>query len=220
VITLAVVGSLKVMEEIEQQWLVSDLERRSKLLLESTHDYLVESLSKRRQSSVGKLLNRLTKDERLTGALVCSTNGKTLAKSEALPEGLGCIQAGSSEVATGTSFRRVKGVRFHEAAFELRDDQEQLLGHLLLIHDTSYMSRRHDRARRYIIWLLVGLSLSFFVMTLAVYRWSRSDSVRKLKNVLRGLISGEARLDKSIVRSELSPLARDLSKVMRELRHA
>jgi trehalose 6-phosphate synthase len=38
--------------------------------------------------------------------------------------------------------------------------------------------------------------------------------------MFRGLLSGEGKVDESITRTEFSPLARDLSKVVRELRHA
>jgi trehalose-6-phosphate synthase len=221
VIALAVFGALQVMEKLESQWLVSDLARRSKLISESTQDYLIESYNAKRIASIGKLLNRISRDERLMGALFCSSDGKLIAKSEAPLGGVACDQVGLRAEAVEPVIRDLGELAVHEAIFPVVNDGNVTLGYLIVLHDTSYMSRRHVTTKRYIIGLLVALSILFFLITLIVYRWSVGDSVKNLKRMFRDLVSGEVTsIDVAITRSEFLPLAKDLSKVMRELRRA
>lgn len=220
VIALATYGSLKVMDKLEQQWVESDLSRRAALISESTHDYLVDNLRAKKPAAVQKLLNRISRDERLMGAVFCRSETEELARSQAVPSDIQCA-AVSRILKTDRGKVISSGPHIlHEAAFPLNDGNEQL-GYLVLLHDTSYMVRRHETARSYIVMMLSALSVFFFFLTLAVYRWTISDSVHRFKQVFRGLLSGEVKtIDKSFTRSSLSPLAKDLSKVMRELRYA
>lgn len=220
VLGLAVVVSLQVMERLEQRWLQNDLARRSKLIFETSHDYLVDSVNERRIIAITKLLNRMSRDERLTGAVLCALDGAILAKSDSLPRGIDCKDTATKAAAQDPVLVSAGALLLHEAVFPVTDG-DKTLAHLMLLHDTSYMSRRHETTRKYLVFLLIGLSTAFSVLTLFVYRWTNSRSMNKLKSVFRGLISGEVtRFDEVLRQAELSPIARDLSKVMRELRRA
>ena len=220
VIGLAVFGSLKTMERLEGQWMLSDLSRRSLLISESVHDYLVDSLNQKKSAAIIKLVNRISKDERLLGAVVCSPDGSLVARTEALPLDIHCDHAWKQAQDKSGDLVRLGELTLYEASFPI-SEEGKLLGYFIVVHDTSYMTRRHEMTRKYVVALLSILSLVFFSLTLGVYRWARSDSLNRLKTMFRGLLSGDAKaVDESIARSEFSPLARDLSKVIRELRHA
>lgn len=217
VIALAVFGSLKVMERLENQWVLGDLSRRSMLISESLHEFLVDNITK--PAAITRLLNRISKDERLTGAMVCAPGGKVIARSDAMSGGVQCDQAWNPSSEIARILVTDGSLKLHEAVFPISDEGKHL-GYLVVLHDTSYMAQRHDTTRRYVVALLAVLSVFFFLVTLFVYRWTRSESVNRLRSVFKGLLSGETKVDESITRSDLSPLARDLSKVIRELRHA
>lgn len=220
VIALAVLGSLKMMSRLEQKWLLGDLSRRSKLIAESTHDYLSETLGARRLTPAARLLDRISRDERLIGAILCSPEGNLLAKSKAVPKTAGCDQAWKKAQGGSGQLVEFETQTLYEAAFPIESDKG-VLGYLVLFHDTTYMSERHGPTKTYAVILLVGLSLLFFLITLAVYRWSMNTTINKLKAVFRGVVTGDiATIDESVTRGEFSPIARDLSKVLRELRHA
>ncbi len=220
VIALATFAALHVMDRLEQQWVESDLSRRAILIAESTHDYLVDNIRGKKSASIQKLLTRISKDERLLGAVLCNPSGLEIARSQAVPADVRCSDAESLSTKERGTIVSSGTLSLHEAVFPVRDESTPL-GFLVLLHDTSYMARRHETARTYIVVMLLGLSVFFFFLTLAVYRWTVSDSVQKFKHVFRSLLSGEVTsVDRSITRSALSPLAKDLSKVMRELRHA
>lgn len=190
VLGLAVGVSLRVMEKIEQRWLQSDLARRSKLIFETSHDYLVDSVNERRMAAVTKLLNRMSRDERLTGAVLCSVDGTILGKSDSLPKNINCKDSGSKASAPDSVLIPFGELLLHEAVFPVTDG-DRALAYLMLLHDTSYMSRRHETTRKYLVFLIIGLSAAFSILTLFVYRWTTSRSMGKLKSVFRGLISGE-----------------------------
>ncbi|MEW6054975.1 MAG: trehalose-6-phosphate synthase [Bdellovibrionota bacterium] len=220
VIAVAIFTSLKAMEKLERQWLTNDLARRSRLVSESTHDYLVDNLESKNPAAVKKLLNRISRDERLTGALVCSPEGKLIAKSDAVPSEVSCASLEENREDPSSVFTKLGELVLHRAAFPIASD-DKTLGHLIVLHDTSYMNRRHETTKSYLVVLLCMISLLFFGITLAIYRWSMSKAVNRLKSVFKSLVSGEtSKVSQSLSRSEFSPLAKDLSKVMRELRHA
>ncbi|MBY0471538.1 trehalose-6-phosphate synthase [bacterium] len=198
---------------------MGDLARRSVLISESIHDYLVDNINGKKPATINKLLNRISKDERLTGAMVCATDGTVMARSEAVPPEVHCDQAWKAAQESAVLITTTEGLTLHQAAFPISEDGK-LLGYLIVLHDTNYMVKRHETTRTYVVILLSALSFFFFLLTLFVYRWTRSDSVHRLKNMFRGLLTGEGKVDESITRTEFSPLARDLSKVIRELRHA
>jgi trehalose 6-phosphate synthase len=219
VIALAIFASIKVMGKLEDQWLVSDLARRSTLISDSVHDYLVDNLNAKRTAAVAKLLNRISRDERLIGAMVCAPAGEAIARSEAVPREVDCARA--APLAGGKTGVIVKtgALTLHEAAFPILDEGV-LRGYLVVLHDTSYMVRRHQTTRLYVVLLLSGLSVFFFFLTLIIYRWTLSDSVKRLRSVFRDLVAGEVKSVESIARTEFMPLAKDLSKMIRQLRHA
>lgn len=212
VTALAIFGSLFVMERLGRQWVVGDPERRSRLISESMQDHLVDSLESKRHAAVEKLLNRISRDERMVGALVCSGSGALIAKSDAVPQGIGCGNPTRAGEESEPRFTRAGNLDLHHATFRIEGEQGPL-GYLVLIHDTSYMSRRHEITKRYIVSLLAGISALFFVITLLIYRLSMSAAVNRLKAVMKGLITGETtRIDRSLTRSEFSPLVKDLPK--------
>ncbi|OFZ18620.1 MAG: hypothetical protein A2X94_01640 [Bdellovibrionales bacterium GWB1_55_8] len=229
VMALAIFGSMKIMDKLEQQWLVTDLTRRSQLIYESTRDYLTENARSKKIASITRLLNRISRDERLTGALFCSPEALPVAKSNDLPEAVVCPTVSPTESLnenTGgrSEFIQLGNTPLHEAILEVTDENTKV-GYLVLLHDTTYMLRRHQTTRKYIILVLSALSLLFFVITLFIYRWSLRSSMSRLKSVFQTLISGEGgslehELENRKMPSELSPIAHDLSKVLRELRRA
>jgi trehalose 6-phosphate synthase len=226
VILLSVFGSLNILERIEQKWVIGDLNRRSELIFNSVHDYLVESLDTERASKrvrvLTRLLNRISRDERIIGALVCSPSGALISKSSEVPVATNCSAVSSGETGKNgqLSFVKTGDQTFYEAIFTVAEEG-QTLAYFIVLHDTSFMTQRHEVIQRYAVILLIFLSALYSLITLLVYRWSMGDTVKKIGTVFRGMVTGElSSVDRKLARGELSPLARDLTKVIRELRHA
>lgn len=213
-------ASFKVMNRIEQRWLAHDLARRSKLILASSHDYFVDNIRANHVAAIENVLNRISQDERLTGAMLCTKDETLLTKSAAVPKGFDCQGVKEKETVSELSQITIGTLVLHEAVLPI-EDRGIRLGYLIVLHDASYMMLRHQTSARYLLALLMGLAFIFSMVTLLVYRWTMSQSVNKLKMLFRGFVTGDVtKMDSSFAKSEFSPLARDLSKVLHELRYA
>jgi trehalose-6-phosphate synthase len=221
IILLSIFGSLRIMEKLEQRWMSSDLNRRSRLIEESANEYIVESLAGGRTAAISRLLNRLSKDERLSGLYLCSPEGILLARSDSAELQTDC-QANPSKAASefqdSNHHRTVVPIT---STFGPQRPDEKPVAKLVVVHDTSYMRQRHETTAKYLVFLLCALSLLLLGIMLVIYRWSMGATIARMTKVFKGALRGELpHSDRSILRGELSPLARDLSKVIRELRHA
>jgi trehalose 6-phosphate synthase len=216
---VAIGGSLLLMKKLEKRWLLSDLTRRTELLFESTHDYLAENLKSGKMTPVTRLINRMVRDERLAGVLVCAPDGRLLTSSEGTPKEITCDKLPARQLAKEEErIVSISGYTLHEGIFDI-SEEGQLFGKLVLLHDTSYMTRRHDLTRSYVLILLVSLSLVFFLITLAVHRWSMSIALGKVRELFGTLLSGNpASVQKSLESPELSLLADDISQVIRKIK--
>ncbi len=221
VLSLSIWGSLSFMERLEDQWLVGDLDRRSALITESVHEFLVDSLTAGKKDSIQRLLNRISKDERLMGALVCSPAGVPLAKTDALSATFLCLSNEQTGALKKRSFFQFGETKVHRGDYPLTNDAGEIVATLSVFHDTSYMGRRHATTRTYIVVLLVGISIFFALMGLIIYRWTIGNVVLRFRYVVKDLLRGDLHtLNKRLERSEFSHLIKDVSKVMRELRFA
>jgi trehalose 6-phosphate synthase len=218
---LAIWAAFFLLSGLEERWTLNDLVRRSRLISESTNDYLAENLKKNKTATVTSLINRISRDERLTGILICSPNGQVVTKSSAVPPEVQCTSAPLKSEEFRSRMIQVKGgAKLHEGVYPIQAATETV-AYFVALHDTSYMNRRHATTKWYIALLLIGFSVSLFLLTLGVYRWTISSAIKKLKFFLKDLVAGD--LDSAraaIAKSELSPLAKDLSRVMVKLRQA
>ncbi|RZL38455.1 MAG: trehalose-6-phosphate synthase [Rubrivivax sp.] len=96
-----------------------------------------------------------------------------------------------------------------------------LVGQLVLLHDMSFIERRSQDTRRYLVGLIVGLGLVIAVITVAVAQLSWRGWVNGTRALMRGegllspLLSDPASAPD--VAPELAPLAAELRARMRDL---
>jgi len=88
-----------------------------------------------------------------------------------------------------------------------------LVGRLVLVHDLSFIDRRSQDTRRYLIGLItaLGLVIAFVTMVVAQLSW------RGWVNGARALMRGEGILSPLLPPPELAPLATDLRARLRDL---
>ncbi|MBN8511138.1 MAG: trehalose-6-phosphate synthase, partial [Burkholderiales bacterium] len=88
-----------------------------------------------------------------------------------------------------------------------------LVGRLVLVHDLSFIDRRSQDTRRYLIGLItaLGLVIAFVTMVVAQLSW------RGWVNGARALMRGEGILSPLLPAPELAPLATDLRARLRDL---
>lgn len=219
-LALAIIGSLRLMDSLERRWLVADLKRRSLLIVDGIHDALVEDLLSGKTPAIRALLNRISGDDRLSGAVACSGDRSLIARSDSVPADVSCSRAWRDTGARASRIIVTGGGRLHETMVPVLNDGK-LLAYVIILHDTSSMDERHATTRKYIVLMVLGISLLFLLLTVGIYRWSMGESLRRVRALLRGLLRGDlAGLDGLLAKGELSPLGRPLLKIVRELRRS
>ncbi|WP_395701522.1 trehalose-6-phosphate synthase [Aquabacterium sp.] len=90
---------------------------------------------------------------------------------------------------------------------------QMLMGRLVLLHDMSFIDRRSQDTRRYLIGLITVLGLVIAVITVVVAQLSWRGWV----NGVRAIMRGEGLLKPLLPAPELAPFAHDLRERLREL---
>ncbi len=88
-----------------------------------------------------------------------------------------------------------------------------LKGHLVLLHDMSFIERRSQDTRRYLIGLIAALGLVIAIITVVVAQLSWRGWV----NGVRAIMRGEGLLSPLIPAPELAPFAADLRARLRDM---
>lgn len=90
---------------------------------------------------------------------------------------------------------------------------EELVGHLVLLHDMSFIERRSQETSRYLIGLITVLGLVIALITIVVAQLSWRGWV----NGARAIMRGEGLLSPLLPAPELAPFAADLRARLRDL---
>ncbi|MCW5635785.1 MAG: trehalose-6-phosphate synthase [Rubrivivax sp.] len=128
------------------------------------------------------------------------------AAGAAAPAGAAASAAGgAAELVVATT---AAGKGAPDAAVELPP-----IGHLVLLHDLSFIELRSQDTRRYLIGLIAALGLIIALVTVVVAQVSWYGWVRGVRAILRG----EGLLTPLVPAPELEPFAADLRSRLRDL---
>lgn len=94
-----------------------------------------------------------------------------------------------------------------------RDAEPVQLGQLVLVHDLSFMERRSQDTRRYLIVFLAVLGFVIAVITMVVAQLSWRGWV----NGVRAILRGEGLLTPMVPAPELAPFAKEMQQRLRDL---
>ena len=149
------------------RWFVRDLDIRSSLIGRTLGDSIVEHMQSGNWSRIDALLERATSDERLYAVAICSPDGKMLRNTSMLPRPVDCSVVKGRSDGDSEVLNLPQGP-VHVAVSELHSD-DQNLGALLLVHDMSFITRRSEDTRKYVM------------LTFAVLGWNVLSARRALR---------------------------------------
>jgi alpha,alpha-trehalose-phosphate synthase [UDP-forming] len=214
VVTLVVAAylALPLMDRLTLKWFSRDLDLRGALLANALSDSIAESLTGEEASHLPLLLNRAVQDERLVAIGLCSLDGHLLHKTAGFPATLTC-SAARQAAAHSDSLLRIEGGPVHVGVYPADDDSGRIAD-LVLLHDMSFIERRSQDTREYLIILIAGLGATIAMITVVVAQLSWRGWV----SGARALLRGEGLLRPLLTPTpELAPLAADLRVRLREL---
>jgi trehalose 6-phosphate synthase len=206
-----------VVNQLTLRWFVRDLEVRSQLVAHVVDEPLVELIgSTARSRAVGPqvqaLFNRVMRDERLFALGYCGRDGALLHRTATFPADIACPAGGPSETGPGQVLEKESGPLFVKNAplqFEGRH-----LGWLVIVHDMSFVERRSEDTRRYLVYLFIAIGVVIAFITVVIAELSWHGWVAGVKALIKGQLLARPQ---EVKRRELRPLARDLAALVRDL---
>ena len=202
-------------DRLTLRWFVRDLDIRASLIANTIQEPLLDQLAAGRKAKINDFFARITQDERLYAIGYCASTQATPVASRALPEEIRCdnLQRWQGESSEEHLLQSANGP-LHIAVKAL--EGENLTGHLVLVHDMSFVERRSEETKRYIFYFFMALALVISLLTVIIAQLSWRGWVSGMRSLLRG----EGLLREPIAQAEApeyQPIARDLQRLVREL---
>ncbi|MEP7300534.1 MAG: trehalose-6-phosphate synthase [Caldimonas sp.] len=202
--------ALPLMDRLTLRWFSRDLTMRGELVTNTLSDSISVAITDPEGGRLEALFNRATQDERLIAIGLCS--GKLLVRrTENYPRALDCETA-RRVAAEASPVIQIEGGPVHVAMHRVAAGTG-FVADLVLVQDFSYITKRSQDTRQYLVILIAVLGAVIALITVVVAQLSWRGWVSGARALLRGegLIRpiGEA--------GELAPFAADLRQRLRDL---
>ncbi|MGQ0547419.1 MAG: trehalose-6-phosphate synthase, partial [Betaproteobacteria bacterium] len=199
------------------QWFVRDLDARGALIAQTAQEPLAELMREPPRGARQRVLRyfqRIMEGERIYALAFCDRDGKLRYATSAFPGAVGCAAAETPEprnwvlqLADGPLHVSANPVSYEGA----------LLGQLVIVHDMSFVQRRSDDTKKYVLWLFAGIATVVALITVVIAEISWRGWVAGMK----ALLSGETLLRSPVAfkgtAPELRPIARDLQALLLDM---
>jgi len=202
------------------QWFVRDLDARGALITQTAQEPLADLLNQPRvaKTRVLRYFDRILRGERIYALGYCDKAGRLAMATLAFPRSVRCPEGASAEprsyvltLPDGPLHVSINPLAAEGAAF----------GHLVIVHDMSFVQRRSDDTKKYVLILFGCIALVVALITMLIAEISWRGWVAGVK----ALLSGETLLRAPLglkdpaaeVRPELQPIARDLQALVQDL---
>jgi len=214
VVTLAVAAylALPVMDRLTLRWFARDLNLRGVLVTNALSDSIVQAMDDPKGIRLQTIFNRAVQDERLVALGLCAPDGVLLRRVGAFPASLDCTTA--REIAQRPNPQLpLEGGAVH-VGFHAVSADSGAVGNLILLHDLSFIDRRSQDTRQYLMVLIGVLGAVIALTTVVVAQISWRGWVAGARALLRG--EGIVR-PMGALKGEMAPFVLDLRARLREL---
>ncbi|RYF19196.1 MAG: trehalose-6-phosphate synthase [Comamonadaceae bacterium] len=212
ILTLTAYLAVPLMDKLTLRWFARDLDMRGSLVANALSESIADALQYSRTRRVESLFERALQDERLVGIGWCSEADEVGHRTAQFPRDLTCPRARELSVGRDPALQ-LEGGPVHISVHSITTDVGPM-GSLVLLHDLSFIERRSQDTRKYLIILIAGLGGAIALVTVIVAQLSWRGWVSGAQALLRGeglvkpLMSGSP---------ELAPLAEELRQRLRDL---
>jgi len=207
--------SLPLLDQLTLRWFSRDLNIRGALVTNSLSDSIAEALagtSNARNKRLQALFDRIVQDERLYAIALCTADETIIRRTTSFPPSLACSQA--RQIAAQPDQRLdLDGGPVHVGVHRVSSEAQAEVS-LVLLHDMSFIERRSQDTRRYLLLFITLLGLIISAITVIVAQLSWRGWVSGVQAILRG---------EGLVRplmfgnGELAPVVEDLRVRLRDL---
>jgi trehalose-6-phosphate synthase len=205
-------AAVPLVDSLTLRWFMRDLDIRSNLIGKTLEGPLTTVLAGDDRVRAEALLERATADERLFALGVCAPTGELVFRTRTLPAQITCDLARTMTPNQGQLIPFPSGP-LHVAVTAIEPDGRRA-GMLLVVHDMSFVERRSEDTRQYVLLLFAVLGVAVALIAVLVAHLSWRGWVAGVRAMLRG--EGVIR-PFSQPRPELQPLVGDLRAVLRDM---
>ncbi|MEW5888759.1 MAG: trehalose-6-phosphate synthase [Pseudomonadota bacterium] len=166
VITGAAFFVMPHVESLLTGWFRADVDMRAQLVMSSMEEPLTELVDRPVAARIKRYLAKVTADERLLAVLVCRPDGQAIYQTEQTPPPVSCAMAAVDDFRQGKPVRTPRGT-VYVSGFEAVAAGGQAF-RTLIVHDLSFVDRRHGTVRDYLIAFAVLAAAALALLTVAV----------------------------------------------------
>ncbi len=235
---------LPFVDGVALRWFARDLDSRGAVVANALSDSVVEAIRANRPQPLQKLFDHAVQDERVLAIGLCDADGRMVERTAAFPRALNCFNA--LEISARRDPRLLlSGGAVHVAMHDIVEQSPAgavaadegggaaaaaervsaasgsapvVVGRLVLLHDLSFIDRRSQDTRRYLVGLIAALGIVMALITMVVAQLSWRGWVSGVRALLRGEgIISPLNGGSPAVAGELQPLAAELRERLRDL---
>jgi len=202
-------------DRLTVRWFMRDLDMRATLVARTVEDPLAELARIGNGVRMRQFFAKISQDERIYALAYCATPAAEPLATPTLPAEVRCDALdrfeGSESAdhmlksASGPLLVSVRPLTSDSAA----------AGRLVLVHDMSFVTRRSEETRKYLVLFFAALAFGVSLITVIVAQLSWRGWVHGLRALLRG--EGLLRQAVQSDRPELRPIARDLRALIHDI---
>ncbi len=192
-------------------WSQRDIELRARLVFRSIRDQVVTGIALKPDFDLIPFFERLAEDERILALGFCTDQGQLRYATKLLPKPVTCKTIKQDKSDTFAIISDA-GKRIHISAFPIT--ASTATGHLLVLHDLSYIDERAREAQFYSALSLIGVATGLGLLATAIVLGLMRAWTRSIRSVIIGAQSGGGDL---VQRSDF-PISREVHAVLAEMR--
>ncbi|MBE7418928.1 MAG: trehalose-6-phosphate synthase [Ideonella sp.] len=210
-LVVAALVVLPVMDQLTLRWFSRDLNTRGTAVASALSESIEEAMGSGSSARLQGLFERAARDERLVAIALCSPEGKLVRHSGAYPVKLSCTEARDASHRPDQRLELPTGA-VHVGVYPVNPDKPGA-GSLVLLHDMSFVDRRSQDTRQYLLIFIIGLGLVIALVTVIVAQLSWRGWV----SGMRAILSGEGLVRPLLAPRELQPVAMEVRARLRDL---
>jgi trehalose 6-phosphate synthase len=198
------------------QWFVRDLDAHAISIARAVQEPLAELVREPRgaRQRVMRYFDRIMQGERIYALGFCDTKGKLLYATSPFPSQVKCTPTDKPEPRNVVV--ELADGPLHVSASPVASEGA-VLGQLLVVNDMSFVQRRSEDTKKYVLLLFAAIASVVALITVVIAEISWRGWVAGIK----ALLSGETLLRSPVAYKgtapELRPIARDLQALVRDL---
>jgi trehalose 6-phosphate synthase len=197
-----------------RRWFENDLRLRAELVVTGSREALSAHWTKYDQPELGRILEEITREDRIMAAAACTADLTLLTSTAGFPPQLSCRDIGvhlrHSDGETAETWSRwdastsLPGGSVFVSAIPV-ENAGQHLGFVILVHDLSYAEQRETRTTRFVLLAYGFLALAASVTTIIVARFTWRGWSDEIRRIARG---------GAPERPEFQPILRDVRELV------